>query len=87
MTHHLDCEPDDSVDLGGQGGLLDVRSEQKARLGVTLDEAHDLEELSQILRREDEIDLAAPFTRTSTGRIQGAAHARQRYEKSKESGA
>ena len=59
LTHHLDYMPEDSVDLCGKGNLLTVRSEQKARLRVMLDEAREVEELIQVLRRKDELVLSA----------------------------
>src|SRR5581483_96951 len=59
LTHDLDHMSEDSVYLGGQGNLLAVRTQQKARLRVMLDEAREVEELVEVLRREDELVLPA----------------------------
>jgi hypothetical protein len=59
LAHDLDDLAEDAVDLGGEGDLLAVRSEEQAGLGVALDEAGQVEQLAEILGREDNVLVAA----------------------------
>ncbi len=58
LAHDLDDLSEDAVPLGGQGDLLTVRPQQEAGLGVVLDEAREVEQLVEVLGREDQIVLA-----------------------------
>ncbi len=55
LTHNVDYLVKDAVDLGGQRDLLAVRSEEQPGLGVTFNEACQVEQLVQILGREDNV--------------------------------
>ncbi len=49
LPHSLDHLAQDAVYLDGEGDLFAIGAEEEARLGVTLDEAGQVEELVEIL--------------------------------------
>lgn len=59
LAHDLDDLAQDTVDLSGEGDLLAVGAEEQAGFAVALDEAGQVEELVEILGREDHVVVSA----------------------------
>jgi len=77
LTHDVDDLAQDAVDLGRKWDLLAVRAEKQAWLGVALEETGKLEELVEVLGREDNV-LVTPVVdgggRWSPGSSVGRRH-------------
>jgi hypothetical protein len=59
LSHDVNDLTQDAVDLCGKGNLLAVRAKEQAGLGVTLDEAGQVEQLVEVIGREDDVLVAA----------------------------
>ena len=59
LPHDIDHLAQDAVDLGRERDLLAVRPEKEAWLGVALEETSEVEELVEVLGREDDFLVAA----------------------------